>query len=122
MTKEHGNKKIFCQQQDALLRLKVPGAVLKVFWADFWKQIDQWLEEWEKLVIGGDWNEEVTKNKFLQPFLDRSLIPAIQHRHGTNLPATYKRGSCPIDKIFCSSTIKITQAGYGVIGDTKGNH
>ena len=122
VTKEHGNKKIFCQQQDVLLRLKISGAVLKVFWEDFWAQIDTWREAGEQLVIGGNWNEKVTDKKFLKPFLDRNLVPAIQERHGTNLPATFKKGSRPIDEIFVSSTLKVVRAGYGVIGETKGDH
>ena len=122
MTQENGDKKIFCQQQDVLLGLKVSGAVLATFWKDFWEQVDEWIDKGEQLVISGDWNERVTNDKFLQPFLDRNLLPAIQERHGKNLPPTYNRGRRPIDEIFCSSTLHIEAAGYAEFGSTKGDH
>ena len=122
VTKEHGEKKIFCQQQQALLHLKVSGAVLTTFWKDFWDQIDKWISKGEQLVIGGDWNEKVTAHKFLEPFQERGLLPAIQLRHGTSLPPTYNRGSKPIDEIFVSQTLDVIQAGYGEFGSTAGDH
>ena len=100
----------------------MPGSVLKNFWRDFWEQIDEWLEKGEQLVIGGDWNETVTGKKFLKPFLERNLLPAVQQRHGTNLPPTYNRGKKPLDEVFCSSTLEVTLSGYGVFGHTKGDH
>ena len=122
VAREHGDKKIFCQQQETLLKLRVAGPVLTTFWEDFWEQIDNWIKKGDQLVIGGDWNETVTNKKFLQPFLDRDLYPAIQQLHGTDLPPTYNRGSKPIDEIFCSSTLQITKAGYTEFGNTKGDH
>ena len=122
VAQDHGKKRIFCQQQDVLLRLKIAGSVLTTFWKDFWNQVDEWLEQGEQLVIGGDWNERVTKDKFLKPFLDRNLLPAIQQKHGKNLPPTYNRGRKPIDEIFCSSTLHIVSAGYSEFGSTKGDH
>ena len=93
-----------------------------MFWADFWDQVDGWLQKGDQLVIGGDWNELVTDDKFLQPFLSRNLLPAIQQKHGKNLPPTYKRGSRAIDEIFCSSTLQVVQAGYALFGSTRGDH
>ena len=122
VAKDHGDKKIFCQQQDVLLKLKVPGSVIKNFWQDFWDQVDEWLGKGEQLVIGGDWNEIVTEKKFLKPFLDRNLKPAVQTRHGTKLPATYNRGSKPLDEVFCSSTLEVQLSGYGIFGQTRGDH
>ena len=122
VAKEHGNKKIFCQQQDALLQMKVSGAVLTTFWLDFWEQVDAWLENGDQLIIGGDWNEDTLSEKFLKPFEDRHLIPVVQKRHGPNLPGTHNNGSKAIDEIFVSSTLQIIKAGYGEFGKTYGDH
>lgn len=80
VAKEHGNKKIFCQQQKALLNKKIPGAVLTVFWKDFWEQIDQWIKNGEQLVIAGDWNKDVRLD-WTKEFETRRLLPTITGRH-----------------------------------------
>lgn len=121
VAKEHGSKKIFCQQQEALLNNKVSGAVLTVFWKDFWEQIDFWLDSGEQLVIAGDWNKDVRMD-WIQPFTERQLIPAITHRHPDDYQPTCNKGSKPIDEIFHSSSIKIKAAGYLEFGHGKSDH
>ncbi len=119
---EYGEKKIYCQQQNALQKMRSASDPLKEFWVDFWDQIDEWLEAGEKLIIAGDWNEDVREERFLQKFKERHLIPAITDKHGNNAPPTYNRGSDPIDEIFVSPGIDITAAGYLAHGDGLGDH
>ena len=107
-----GPKKVHIQQQKALLRQKVKTTVWDTFWKDLWTQVDEWLEQGDQLVIGGDWNMDVRKEKFLKGFKDRDLIPAITGKHGSKGPATHNRGSLPIDEIFVSSTLQVIAAGY----------
>jgi hypothetical protein len=49
-------------------------------------------------------------------------VPAITSKHGTRGPGTFSRGSNPIDKIFCSSSIEVKAAGYLVHGTATGDH
>ncbi len=119
--KDYGDKKVHQQQQEALLKLKITKPVLTAFWDDFWDTIDKWLEKGEQLIIGGDWNTNITNKKFLEPFIARNLIPSIKSRHA-NLPATVNRGSEPIDEIFVSSTLKITASGYLDHGQNSADH
>ena len=119
---KHGHKKVACQQQRALLAMGITGNVLDIFWRDLWKDIDQWIEAGEQLIVAGDWNTNVTKEKFLEEFERRNLIPAIATVHGKNLPPTHNNGSVPIDEIFVSRTININAAGYLEHGSTLSDH
>ena len=121
-TKEYTNQKIFCQQQDALLKLGITGSVVTVFWNDWWEQIDKWRENGDTLVIGGDWNTDVREEAFQKPFRERNLIPAMYTRHGPDLPATHNAGKLPIDEMFVSDTIEIKRAGYLEHGHSSGDH
>ena len=112
MMSSFGSNKVASQQQRALLKMGVKENVYTVFWQDFWRQIDKWLDEGEQLVICGDWNRDITNKSFIKEFEKRNLIPAIASKHGTQLPATYNNGSAPIGEIFCSKTLQIISSGY----------
>ena len=122
LVSSHGHKKVAVQQQRALLSMGLKDNVITKFWSDFWIQVDQWLAQGEQLIIGGDWNQDVTGKKFLKPFLDRNLLPAISSRHGNELPETHNNGTKPIDEIFLSSTLGITAAGYLEHGRALSDH
>lgn len=111
VTKYHGHKKVFCQQQNALLKMKTPGQVINVFWKDFWAQIDEWLENGEQLVIGGDWNADVTK-PWIGEFKKRLLLPVITEKNKVDIPSTHNNGSYAIDEVFASATLGIKAAGF----------
>ena len=121
-SKDYTHQRIFCQQQTALLKLGVSGAVLTIFWSDFWAQIDKWLEQGNSLIIDGDWNTDIRNKEFLKPFEERNLIPAVHSKHGYDLPATHNAGSLPIDEIFLSSTIELKNSGYLEHGHSSGDH
>ena len=118
----YGEKKVYCQQQKALLSMGIKRQVMDTFWKDFWTQIDEWLDKGDNLIIGGDWNHDVRKDDFLQDFKNRNLIPAVINKHGINGPETYNRGRSPIDEIFVSSTMVVQKAGYLEHGEGLGDH
>ena len=119
---KHGHKKVTCQQQRALLSMGITDNVITVFWQDLWQQIDSWLEAGEQLVVAGDWNQDVSKQKFLEEFRKRGLVPSIGSKHGPDLPATHNNGSVAIDEIFCSSSLLVEAAGYLEHGSTLSDH
>ena len=119
---EYGNKKVYCQQQKALQKQGEVDNPIRIFWRDFWITIDAWLEAGDKLIIGGDWNQDVRDDTFLEKFKDRNLVPAITSVHGSAGPETFNRGSKPIDELFVSSSIQVASAGYLSHGDGLGDH
>ena len=123
VTKSHGNKTVHAQQHAALLRLKETKPVITTFWTDFWKQIDKWLADGEKLVINGDWNQHVQSDALVKAFEARNLIPVVTGgRHEGDPPETYNKGSYPIDECFASAELRIKKCGYLRHGDNGGDH
>ena len=96
--------------------------VIKTFWQDFWNQIDEWIVNGEQLIIGGDWNSNVTEASFLKPFRERHLIPVNLTRHGANLPPTHNNGSYANDEIFVSNTLEVKASGFLPHGSNLSDH
>ena len=119
---DYGTKKTYYQQQRALLSMGITTNPLTVFWNDLWTMIDTFLDKGEKIVLSGDWNTDVREDEFLLPFRQRNLIPAIISKHGEKAPATYARGSKPIDEIFISESLDIQSCGYLTHGESLGDH
>jgi hypothetical protein len=119
----YGNKKVYDQQQKALLGLGITKEVHKAFWSDFWSEIDEWLLMGDKLIIGGDWNLNITNQTLLNEFRKRDLLPAVSGKFDHDPPPTYHRASrFAIDEIFASTGIDITNAGYLPFGTGVGDH
>ena len=96
-----------------------------LFWGNLIKQIKSWQETGDKIILLIDHNKHAT-NRLLGILLrDRNrldLREAIVQLTGTSPGATFFRGSKPINKIWVSGNINISNAcvmpfGYGV-----GNH
>ena len=122
VARTHRDKRNFCQQQTVLLSMGIKDHVIKVFWQDFWKEVNKWIANGEQLIIGGDWNCKVKNKKFLEDFEKRELLPVNVNRLSKDLPLTYNNGSYEIDEIFISSTLKVTNAGYLQFGSNLADH
>ena len=49
-------------------------------------------------------------------------MPAMSTKHGKQLPETHNNGTVPIDEIFYSSTLHVSQAGYLEHGSSLSDH
>ena len=70
-TLQTGTKKVHNQQKHALLSMSISQSVVTVFWSDFWKLIDEVLDNGENIVIAGNCNADVREERFLNPFSQR---------------------------------------------------
>ena len=118
----HGNKTVWSQQQESLLKLKTTKNVRDTFWSDLWTCIDKWSSDGEQLIIGGDWNENVYNQTLIDNFQDKSLFPVITKQHQQMAPETYNGGSRPIDEFFASPSLKISACGYLEHGRVNSDH
>ena len=123
-TSQHslGCVKVYAQQQASLLKLKSTQTVEEAFWTDFWIAIDSYLENGEKLIICGDWNEDLYNQEFFKEFKNRNLIPAVITEHTSRAPPTHANGSVPIDEIFVSASLDIQACGFLEQGRNGGDH
>ena len=84
----------------------------EIFTADLCKEIVEWLETGDQLVIGLDANEDVRNGGFLARLAQLGLQETIIAQHGNDAPATYKRGSVPIDGLYVSRSLRGLKCGY----------
>ena len=95
---------------------------IKAFWDDLGKELDNWIQQDEQIILCGDWNTDIT-NPVISAFMeDRGLQEPILYRHGKSPPPTYHRGSHSIDGIFVSPTFLGIKGGYLEFGTTPGDH
>ena len=117
----YGDRKVYFQQQSALLKLGIAGDPETVFWEEFWAQNDKWLENGDQLVLCGDWSHDVEDPNFLANFNDRNLVPAITSKY-PNAPERYNLDFKSIDEIFVSLSLSVKAAGYLEHGASLGHH
>ena len=87
---------------------------IKIFDTDLITLVDSFIEEGFQVVIMGDFNAPLQGRSLLERELySRGIHDIIRTTYGyTEAPNTQKRGSQPIDAIYASETIQITQGGY----------
>mgnify|MGYP003529804912 CR=1 FL=1 len=83
-----------------------------IFTEDMPKEIRNWKEEGDQIVIGIDANEDVHTGKLAKAFRDKGLIELCTESNGQNGLTTYNRGQRPIDGIFVTSTLMASRCGY----------
>lgn len=80
---------------------------------DLESHITQYKNQGDQIVVLMDCNEDVRRARITTWLQRLELTDVIMSTHGsTQAPATYNRGSKPIDGIFCSSTIPVQACGY----------
>ena len=95
---------------------------IKAFWRDLGKEIAEWQENGEQLIVMGDWNENIQGTMMKQWMGVFGLEEAITGTHPGRAPATYQRGSVPIDGIYVSPGLMPLKAGYLPFGAVPGDH
>ncbi len=76
---------------------------------DITKEIIQWQEDGEHIIIMADFNDDVTISAMCQWAAHLGLIKAITYLHPDNPPPTFQCGTQPIDRIF--GTLATDQGG-----------
>ena len=84
----------------------------EAFTDDLCKEVVSWMEAGDQVVLGMDANEDVRYSSLSLKLRTLGMEEAIIKQHGRNGPATYARGSCPIDGLFVSRTLQECRCGY----------
>ena len=107
-----GATTIYSQQRRLLQQSGISICPRIQFWNDLRVELKEWTEQGFNIVIGGDFNQPVQEHaikEFFQAFGMRESITSI---HSSRAPGTHKRGSTPIDGIFCTAALTIKSCGY----------
>jgi hypothetical protein len=113
------------QRRYFITRKKDLTCPLTLFWPDLIKQIKTWQEPGDKIILFMDHNEHVINGPLGKELGDRNgldLQEAIVQHTGTSPGATFFRGSKPIDGIWVSNNLDISNASVMPFGYGVGNH
>ena len=73
---------------------------------DLEREISNDHDQGYQIILMGDFNENVTKSKRIQSFLDATNMKnVLERKHGKEQPTTYDRGKLPIDMIAISESL-----------------
>ena len=82
-----------------------------LFWRELTEQLVQWKEEGEQLILGGNWNLNITDYRIKR--LQTQLTLKIPHNKlHTKSPCTRYPGSNTIDFFLTTAGLHITKSGY----------
>jgi len=90
------------------------------FLIDLKQQLQQWLLLGDNIMVGIDANEDVRHGDTHSMFHDLGLHDLILHHHHTLIPpetCAKNNHNIPIDSIFVSPGLTMTQGGYGQYGE-----
>ncbi len=114
------------QCQYFIMRKKDPTCHIVLFRKHLLKQITEWQAGRDRIILFMDHNEHVINRSLGKALAEKDkpdLREAIMHHTGTSPGATFCRGSKPIDGLWISNNLDISNAcvmlfGYG-IGDHR---
>ena len=92
------------------------------FWIEFGRSVLRWQAEGEQIILSGDWNEDIQTPLLTEWMRTLGLKEAVTSLRDGRAPATYHRGTLPIDGIFMSEDIVPSRAGYLGFGEVTGDH
>jgi hypothetical protein len=98
---------------------------LILFHRHFVKQLRQWRASRDRIVLFMDHNEHVIEGKVGKALADREgldLREAILFHTGASLGVLFFRGSCPIDGLWVSSNLNVSNVCVMPFGFGIGNH
>ena len=95
-----------------------------LFLQDLEKEIKEWSEIGDSIIVMGDFNQDVRSKTFIEwrdnLGLEDRLIERVE-KDGVKLN-TYNGGHAPIDSILCTNGVKVIKAGYLPFGEGVGDH
>ena len=94
----------------------------KAMMEDLLTQIRQWRTNGDQIIIMIDCNEDIRSPTIKNSFQSVGLKEIITNNRDENAPATFHRGSAPIDGIFATPTINMLQGGYLPFGEMPSDH
>lgn len=104
-------------QQFGQIRARFPHITkdpLALFDSDLKIMVENFMEQGHQMVVMGDYNQDllVTSSPTKKMLERLGLQDGIMSKYGGTAPRTHVYGSRPIDGIFVSPTLHITQGGY----------
>lgn len=113
--KTAGPTSAYHQQKKQLLEWDIDECPRQQLLIDLKNEIAKWLILGDKIIVMGDFNEDVRGRAIHQFFSQFHMHEVILHQHGNNAPNTYRDGRHPIDGIFATQNIIPVKSGYSPV-------
>ena len=107
-----GPMSTYQQHKAVLLDMDIDECPRKNLLTTLREQIKGWQKEGCKIIVTGDFNEDVSKDNIKEFFQQLQMTELILKQHGDTGPCTMIKGSKPIDGIFGTNDILPTLSGY----------
>lgn len=107
-----GPTSAYQQQQKQLLSKNIDTNPRTQLLDDLSVDLQEWTAQGDKLIVMGDFNEDVRGQTIQSWFQQFQMTEAILVKHGNNAPNTFRGGVVPIDGIFTNITIQAVRGGY----------
>ena len=119
-----GSSTIHRQQQRYLDKHHDTRTPRTAFLEDLQQELLQSSAKGDQIILMGDFNEHIAKETIDTFCTAVNLREAITEKHQANqgYAPTHQKGRDPIDGIFISPTLHITQGGYLPFGEAPGDH
>jgi Reverse transcriptase (RNA-dependent DNA polymerase) len=119
----YGASSTYQQHQLYMNQYHLTGCPRDKLLSDLQMQLDAWVEQGERIIVQGDFNEDIRSNRLQRFFGQWGLKEIFFDKHGDQMPNTYINGTMPIDGIFASSDLVIEKCGYSDFQwGTKSDH
>ena len=95
------------------------------FKEDFQTELNEWIEDGDQVIVGGDVNQSVEHEDITSIFMEYDMTNVIFQRHGAdNAPTTYYRTTSGriVDGMWATPGIAVTRAGFLEPGDFPSDH
>ena len=112
---------VYSQHRRYYLKNNVDSCPIENLKREFLTVVKEWHEKGERLIICGDFNDNVLDSAFISD-LEELGIESVMKKHNCPTPATQNRGSTTIDGIFVSKALRIFASGFSDFGDGPGDH
>lgn len=107
-----GSTTVYQQQQAAFNTLGIAGCPRQLFLDDLGTLLQTWHDKGDRIIVGGDFNEDLQSTRLSSFFLQFDMIDLIASVQQSTAPATHTKGVVPIDGIFGSASLDVNQSGY----------
>ena len=79
---------------------------------DLSSSMDEWIETGDQVIIMGDWNMDTRDLSLVNFFKEHGMHEVLLAKHGQSAPATCNMGSSPIDGIWATIGLEISNGGF----------
>ena len=116
---------VYAQHRRHLQNMKDDRDPRAAFKQDFRRELEEWINQGDHIIVGGDVNESIFHQSITDIFQEHGMVNAVFDRHSRQgAPTTYYRCNSNriVDGMWVTPGITVHRSGYLEPKDFPGNH